>query len=403
MGAEKASAAGLDLHASNGEVTAQAGVCSDMPEACPPKAEETDWAGAAALCLAKQLQPGQQPPQELESRLLDMLQELEEAGPLTPRTQAWGEAVCAALEGDAGACALARQHPHLQVDVSRHTDSAEPQPNPCQARLTAAEHGLPALCVSPPPKAPSSHPTKNPISVGVNAGDEQPPPKTCVTFANTTSWNPTTAQWVASQRSICTMVSETHLGPTGQSRAATVLDRLGVRADFASAANTDKGGWAGGLLVAAHRHRNIAWKPGFVHEGCGYLVAMVRLKSWTLTVIGLYLRHSEGLQGATNSIIVANLIAFLQLLKTPWVAGGDWNIEPAAMADTTIPSLLHAGIVAPPEPTIASGGVLDWVLASAPLCGALTICVDWEVPWRPHAAIHVSLPSEAAATPVPQL
>ena len=65
-------------------------------------------------------------------------------------------------------------------------------------------------------------------------------------------------RWVASQRSICTMISETHLGPTGQSRAATVLDRLGIRAHSAPAASTDKGGWAGGLLAAAHRHRNIA-------------------------------------------------------------------------------------------------------------------------------------------------
>ena len=34
--------------------------------------------------------------------------------------------------------------------------------------------------------------------------------------------------------------------------------------------------------------------------------------------------------------------------------------------------------------------LLDWVLASAPLCGALTIRVDWEV--RPHAGLRVRRP-----------
>ena len=300
---------------------------------------------AEALLLINQLEPGQPANPELERSVVSVLERIEDVCPLTPRTYGWVEAVYDACLGNAGSLEIAQQHPH---------------------------GALPKRDRSTPPPVHASHPM----------AEDGPTPSSCITFANTTSWNQTTAQWVASQRSICTMISETHLGPIGQSRAATVLDRLGIRVHSAPVASTDKGGWAGGLLAAAHRHRNIAWKPGFIHEGCGFLVAMVRLKGWTLAVVGLYLRNSEGLQGATNSVIVANLISYLQLLKTPWVVGGDWNIAPAAMADTTIPTLLHA---------------------------ALLLEVSWIGSWRrllsavPSPSLIGRFPCEAAATPMPQL
>ena len=114
-------------------------------------------------------------------------------------------------------------------------------------------------------------------------------------------------------------------------------------------------------------------------------------------LIQIYLKTGETLQSHNNSLILSNLMAFLHHLGAPFVIGGDWQNEPAALAATVIQSKFKAHIVDTGGSTTLQGSQLDFLLVSNSLQTAVRLEACWDVPWRPHCALQVYLDCDQPA------
>ena len=69
-----------------------------------------------------------------------------------------------------------------------------------------------------------------------------------------------------------------------------------------------------------------------------------------ITVMSLYLHHSEGLSEA-NKLILEAAAAFLATVRGPWIVAADWNMTPETLAASKWPDLVGGVIRAPDGPT----------------------------------------------------
>ena len=79
----------------------------------------------------------------------------------------------------------------------------------------------------------------------------------------------------------------------------------------------------------------------------------------------------QTLQSAANSLILSKLLAFLHHLDAPFIIGGDWQNEPAALASTVIQSKFRATIVDTQGNTTLRGSQLDYLLVANTLVGSM--------------------------------
>ena len=64
-------------------------------------------------------------------------------------------------------------------------------------------------------------------------------------------------------------------------------------------------------------------------EGCGYQAFLWEAKARTILVVAVYFKTNETIQGATNSQILARILALLQATNRQFILVGDWNNHPA--------------------------------------------------------------------------
>lgn len=122
-----------------------------------------------------------------------------------------------------------------------------------------------------------------------------------------------------------------------------------------------------------------------------------------MAIIQLYLRTGETLQSPLNAEILSNLFGFLEILKAPFIIGGDWQNPPSELAAMVAQSKFKAHILAGEGPTTLQGSEIDYFLVSNTLHGSLKLELTWEVPWRPHCALNLKYHSEHLAIPVQQM
>ena len=82
---------------------------------------------------------------------------------------------------------------------------------------------------------------------------------------------------------------------------------------------------------------------------------------------------------------------------------GDWNNEPEVLWGSGFVQACQAFVLDLQEPTIATGGVLDSAICSKRLQDVIQVQVIWDVPWRPHAALQVSLQGQIGQMTMPRL
>ena len=75
-------------------------------------------------------------------------------------------------------------------------------------------------------------------------------------------------------------------------------------------------------------------------------------------MLNVYLKDGEGLSN-TNMYILEQAAICLKALKGPWIAGGDWNLEPHLLVAANWLSMVGGVVHAPDQPT-CHGHVYDF-------------------------------------------
>ena len=131
------------------------------------------------------------------------------------------------------------------------------------------------------------------------------------------------------------------------------------------------------------------------------IVELPRVR-YSLLLVNLYLRPGVGPTGGPNPQIIARLMPLLKQ-GANWIVAGDWNYPSPEMEETSLPENFRGKVVAPDEATISTGNCLDFAVASSRVAPLLQCSANWNVPFRPHAAVAFRLAISGGQVPLPQL
>ena len=160
---------------------------------------------------------------------------------------------------------------------------------------------------------------------------------------------------------------------------------------MANSCETGQGGSSGGVAVLAKRHLNFRFLDSFQLQGKGFVLAVARFAGSVVVFGSLYLETGQDLSTPTNAAILAKLVATLQALAAPWLVAGDFNCDLDTIRQTRLAEATNGAFIGAGEATCSTGGQIDYVWVHTRLQGLTEVSVDWDVPWRPHAALRVHL------------
>ena len=184
---------------------------------------------------------------------------------------------------------------------------------------------------------------------------------------NANAWSSAAKRFLAPANSDVCCLQETKLSPENCFSATSTARKIGWSAvhNHAWMSNASKG--SGGASVAARKG------VGIVNVSEHIVQVMFRYRicvSWIsgiipggLYIISVYLRTAEGLS-PENMLLIEELGAIVRALDAPWVAAGDWNIQPDTMLQANIPAVLGGCIHAPAYPT-CNENVYDYFIVAA--------------------------------------
>ena len=66
-------------------------------------------------------------------------------------------------------------------------------------------------------------------------------------------------------------------------------------------------------------------------------------------------------------------------------------------------NVLKAEVICSGQSTMINGAEIDYLLASRTVTPFISLQVDWNVPWKPHAALRVTVDKDAPRLLLPQL
>ena len=224
-----------------------------------------------------------------------------------------------------------------------------------------------------------------------------------IVSANVTRWRNEVKQWMADQKAGVALVQETHLLDKHEPAAHKGAEAAGFRMWMANSYETGQGGSSGGVAVLAKRHLNFRFLDSFQLQGKGFLLAVARFAGSDVVFGSLYLETGQDLNTPTNAAILAKLVATLQALAVPWLVAGDFNCDLDTMRQTRLAETTNGAFLGAGEATCSTGGQIDYVWVHRRLQGLTDVNVDWEVPWRPHAALRVQLHWGVGQLPVLQV
>ena len=220
-------------------------------------------------------------------------------------------------------------------------------------------------------------------------------------FANVTSCNPSVITWLESCGCAMVGLQETHLSPAMLHDRRGTVEALQWKLIGQEAFLGATGSRIGGVAWVARRHKNVWTKHSFLLEGAGYEAIGVQAQGLTYTLISLYLQDTEGPTGPRNAQILASLVAYVRELPEPWIIGGDWNCMPHVFMQSSVCQVMRGRLITAGEITCTQGegNELDFVLVSRCIEAAVTLTVDWQVPWKPHAALKLTVAGAGVANP----
>ena len=168
--------------------------------------------------------------------------------------------------------------------------------------------------------------------------------------------------------------------------------------EFQPAFETGRGGTSGGHAFCCREGQTCYKLHQYDHEGNGFLANVVQRQKWELCVISLYLKCGEDLNSHANATVLGQVAAFVQELAIPWMIIGDFQVPPLQWEGHNLAEVISSG-----QPTMINGAELDYIVASRQIAPFLTIKVNWDVPWKPHAGLEVHVAQEAPRLPLQQL
>jgi hypothetical protein len=138
--------------------------------------------------------------------------------------------------------------------------------------------------------------------------------------------------------------------------------RLGWNPILSRAHRTSLHHGSGGCATVARAGIGIAPAPqGCIHDDLQHRLQVTWIAGVCkggIHILNVYLKDSEGLS-PTNMHILEQAAICLKALKGPWIAGGDWNLEPQELEAAGWLSMVGGVVHAPSQPT-CHGRVYDF-------------------------------------------
>jgi len=143
------------------------------------------------------------------------------------------------------------------------------------------------------------------------------------------------------------------------------------------------------IIREAFRYRiTVAWVAGMLSGG--------------FHLISVYMKDSVGVAGE-NLEILQELSCVIKTLRGPWVAGGDWNVDPDALIRSKWPELVHGCVVAPSSPACFSS-TYDFFVVDASLSTAVAgVARVEDAGTFPHYPVRLYMVSDARRCQTRQL
>lgn len=202
-------------------------------------------------------------------------------------------------------------------------------------------------------------------------------------------------------------VAEHRTSGDGARKMRRLFDKHGYKTLVGEANATAKGARSAGTMIFARHNLGVS---AFVQDedadwskqaSARMVLGTLRLKRLEVSLASVYGHTGEEGSGQKLGFLDA-LVAKLQAGGRRFIAAGGWNMEPAALADTSFREKMDAVVLTDPGivQTCTSGKhgrVLDYFVVSrelAPAFGRLGIAAS---PWGPHAAVVVGLSKQPCA------
>ena len=209
---------------------------------------------------------------------------------------------------------------------------------------------------------------------------------------NVTSWRREHLQWLNDEAFEVGFLQETHVPQQGLDAFKTQLAKAGFHAHVIPSGASSVAHNSGGVAIVVRSHLNAQAGPRFSKAGCGYVSCMIRFRGGTCALFSVYLQSMIGVQAEPNVTILASLAGDLASLACPWLVAGDWNSTPTEIEAAGLCRKLRATLVGGCSPTVDSGGILDFGLASVKAPCQL----DYN-----HDLVAHALPSARCCPPIP--
>ena len=220
--------------------------------------------------------------------------------------------------------------------------------------------------------------------------------------ANVTNYRAEVKQWLVTNQCQVTCVQETHVEEKSKQEGLKSGLVAGSLETWAHPAESTQGGSMGGLATTARTHLQTRHLQTFGDQGKGCIFIGLRLQGWELAIGNVYMESGTGPGAGVNPGLLSKLAVFVQELRVPWIIVGDWNCSPEELASSGFLSMIKGRLVAPGHATTTQGSEIDYAVASEAIAACTQVEVDWDVPFKPHAAIKYKVHKKGACLPVPQ-
>ena len=167
-----------------------------------------------------------------------------------------------------------------------------------------------------------------------------------VATVNGTAW-PSIRAFAESSAATVICGQETRLLGHKLRRAKVTVQKMGWKAVWAEAAQTEKGGISAGAVVLAKPGVELARLPDGIDLSIGSRAVSCLVagsKSGWIHMAAAYFKDGEGL-GVTNRALMKQLFMRKQVVPAPMIIGMDANMSPQVIAESGWPARMHMVVV----------------------------------------------------------
>lgn len=217
-----------------------------------------------------------------------------------------------------------------------------------------------------------------------------------ILYANITQWTKDSKEWMIQQPHSVVMMVETHLNHGKLEGVQNELCRHRWQPTFLEACDTGRGGNSGGHLFGLREGQSGYQLHKFDLQGNGFLANFLQRQHWEIALVSVYLKCGEDLNSKANSTILGELAAFIQQLAIPWLVVGDFQVPPEQWTGHNLLNVLKAEVICSGQPTMVN-------VACRTVAPFIDLKVTWDVPWKPHAGLIITIEQDAPRIVFPQL